>query len=34
MSKLPDINYALMTQLSYFNWSKLKDSIQMKKIFF
>ena len=38
MNKLPDINYALMAQLSYLNWNNLKDieegTTQIKKLLF
>ncbi len=28
MNKLPDINYALMAQLSYLCWNNLKDTLE------
>lgn len=34
MSKLPDINYALMAQLSYFHWNKIDiDKIQREVLY-
>ena len=30
MNKLPDINYALIAQLSYLNWNKLEDKKEVE----